>query len=127
MWTEHPEADYLLFRIDDSLAFKASFQHDPERRALFTEKRDVATVDAGRDGVSVVAKCLVDAVAGYKDASTFKLSRDGVIRQLTEEYEVDVRSRLEKLEGDLAASGEVDRYAGMTVTPLWETKANMVD
>ncbi|EIW87250.1 hypothetical protein CONPUDRAFT_161835 [Coniophora puteana RWD-64-598 SS2] len=116
--SKYPKADYLLFKMDDVWAFAATFLHDKAKRALFREKRALVTIGADRDGLDIVAKCLVEAVVDWSHSSKFKLTRESVIRQLSEEYEVDVKTCLEALEANLAASGDASRYKGMTIVLL---------
>ncbi|EIW87272.1 hypothetical protein CONPUDRAFT_161853 [Coniophora puteana RWD-64-598 SS2] len=104
-------ADYFLFKRGspkpDILPFKVAFVDD-DKRELFREKRALAILDAERDGLDIIAKCLVDTLE--EDLVDSGLSRESILQQLTEEYEVDVRSRLEALEAELAMEGDETRY-----------------
>ncbi|EIW87269.1 hypothetical protein CONPUDRAFT_161850 [Coniophora puteana RWD-64-598 SS2] len=121
MQTKEPSADYLLFKLDRSFSasatpYKVVFPDDDssqEKRALFKQKRDLATIDADRTGLDIVAKCLVNALAA--DSCSSGITQEQIVRQLTDEYEVDVRSRLEKLQADLAIEGDEQRYVGMVI------------
>ncbi|EIW87286.1 hypothetical protein CONPUDRAFT_161860 [Coniophora puteana RWD-64-598 SS2] len=120
MQNAHKDADYLLFQRNaeggamfSASPFKVAFQHDEEMRSLFREKRALAAIDADRSGLDVLAKCLVDA---HKDEEIeSRIEREDIIKQLEEEYEVDVRARLEALEEKLEIEGDEPRYSGMCI------------
>ncbi|EIW87268.1 hypothetical protein CONPUDRAFT_161849 [Coniophora puteana RWD-64-598 SS2] len=110
---QRPEFDYFIFQVDAPQGWPVVFLHDAEKRATFREKRAMVATDSDRAGLDVLAKCLVDALKA--DTAESGITRDNVIQQLCEEYEVDVKSRLEALEAELAMVGDEDRYSGMVV------------
>ncbi|EIW87270.1 hypothetical protein CONPUDRAFT_161851 [Coniophora puteana RWD-64-598 SS2] len=109
----YDDADYFIFQVSAPKGYKVAFLHDEEKRAMFRDKRAMVAMDADRVGLDVLAKCLVDALPG--DTTDSGITKDNVIQQLCEEYEVDVRSQLEALEADLAMQCNEDRYSGMVI------------
>jgi len=115
MQSWHPDADYVLFTFHGPVAgFKVAFPRNCRLRKLFSKIRDGLTVDRQNTFIDILAKCLVDALAEDKAASG--ITRENVIQQLNEEYEVDdVKEQLESLEEELAAQGDETWYSGMMV------------
>ncbi|EIW87251.1 hypothetical protein CONPUDRAFT_149283 [Coniophora puteana RWD-64-598 SS2] len=118
MHENHP-VDYVLFSRDTiPTGYMAAFQ-DQTKSDMFGDLLDVLVVDADKPGLDVIAKCLVDAV---DDDVTLQsgITREDVIMQLTEEFEIDVRSQLEALEAKLAVENDEERYKGMLIQELVE-------
>ncbi|EIW87285.1 hypothetical protein CONPUDRAFT_161859 [Coniophora puteana RWD-64-598 SS2] len=116
--SEDDDVDYFIFNraaesLSGSLPFKAAFLTDEDKQTLFREKRVLAAMDADRTGLDVVAKCIIDALEDDKASSG--ITREHVIQQLSEEYGVDVGSRLEALQAQLTADGDENLYSGMCV------------
>ncbi|EIW87262.1 hypothetical protein CONPUDRAFT_149295 [Coniophora puteana RWD-64-598 SS2] len=110
---QYPDVDYTLFQVDAPQGYKVMFLHDEEKREMFREKRAMVAMDADRTGLDVLAKCLVDAL--QEDTANSGITRDNILQQLNEEYEVDARTCLEALEAELAMEGDEDRYSGMVI------------
>ncbi|EIW87230.1 hypothetical protein CONPUDRAFT_161811 [Coniophora puteana RWD-64-598 SS2] len=119
--------DYVLFsRSGYPEGFDVSFWDDDDKSDMFFDLLNTLLIEAEKPGLDVIAKCLVDAVDGNDVQS--KITREGIIAQLTEEYEVDVRTLLEELEATLVMEGDEERYKGMIIQELhWEDESQGSD
>ncbi|EIW87235.1 hypothetical protein CONPUDRAFT_134494 [Coniophora puteana RWD-64-598 SS2] len=113
---DYYSTDYVLFsRSEDPEGYDVSFCNDDDKGDMFLDLFNALLIDAEKPGLDVIAKCLVDAVDDYVECG---ITREDIIAQLTEEYEVDVRTLLEKLEATLAVEDDKERYKGMVIQEL---------
>ncbi|EIW87249.1 hypothetical protein CONPUDRAFT_161834 [Coniophora puteana RWD-64-598 SS2] len=110
--------NYILFsRRKYPVGYEVSyFDGDDDKSEVWWDSLATLLWDAEKPGLEIIAKCLVDAVDD--DDVRSGITREDIIAQLAEEYEVDVGHMLEKLEAKLAMEDDVDRYKGMIIQPL---------
>jgi len=117
----YPKAQYILFRRDSfPVAFMVSFATDLEKAKLFATALGVLLTSASKPYLGAVAKWLVDAVDKDEHVES-EISREDIIAQLTEEYEVDVQSCLEHVEAELAMDDDEGAFRGMLIEPATAT------